>query len=128
MSKSICLLGGPMKLFQYLLVSLVLLLAGGWANLEAIEPSERFAQSTDVDETVSPAEQIPRIQERLLNDEAVLKKIQALQNDPDIRAVLNDSALMEALRAGDLNAVTSNPKFMRLLENPAIQEILEEAR
>jgi hypothetical protein len=117
-----------MKLFQYLLVSLVLLLAGGWANLEAIEPSERFAQSTDVDETVSPAEQIPRIQERLLNDEAVLKKIQALQNDPDIRAVLNDSALMEALRAGDLNAVTSNPKFMRLLENPAIQEILEEAR
>jgi hypothetical protein len=117
-----------MKVSKYLLVSLILMLACGWANLAAAEPGESSVRSTGVDEAVSPAEEIPRIQERLLNDEAILKKIQALQNDPDIQAVLNDSALMDALRAGDLKAVMSNPKFMRLLENPAIQEILEEAR
>jgi hypothetical protein len=116
-----------MKVFQCLMLSLALLLACGFANLEATEPSEPSARSTGVDEAVPPAEQIPRIQERLLNDEAVLKKIQALRNDPDIQAVLNDPALMEALRAGDLNAVMSNAKFMRLFENPDIQEILEEA-
>ena len=45
-----------------------------------------------------------------------------------IQAVLSDTALMDALRAGDLNAVTSNPKFMRLLENPAVQEIMKGVR
>jgi hypothetical protein len=42
--------------------------------------------------------------------------------------VLDDDALMEALRAGNLNALISNPNFMKLLENPAIQEIMKDVR
>jgi len=127
-----------MKDFRILLVSLGLLLAGGWTDWalgaddrgtgEIVESMDRFAQSSGEDETVLPAGQLPRIQERLISDEAVFLKIQALRDDPDIQAVLSDSALMEALRAGDLNAVISNPKFMRLIENPAIQEIMKEVR
>ena len=63
-----------------------------------------------------------------MSDEAVLEKIQALKDDPDVQAVLNDTELMESLRTGDLNAVISNPKFMKLLESPDIQEIIEEVR
>jgi hypothetical protein len=127
-----------MKVLHILLVSLCLLLSGGWPDWtlaaddqaagQADESSGRTVPSDGGDETVLPAGQLPRIQERLINDEAVFQKIQALQDDPDIQAVLSDSALMEALRTGNLNAVTSNPKFMRLLENPAIQEIMKEVR
>jgi hypothetical protein len=127
-----------MKVFYIFLVSLGLLLAGGWTDwglmaadrgtAEAIESKERFAQSSGDEEAVLPAGQLPRIQEKLISDEAVFQKIQALQDDPDIQAVLSDSALMEALQAGDLNGVISNPKFIRLLENPAIQEIMKEVR
>jgi len=125
-----------MKVFHILLVSLGLLLAGVWTDWalgaddrgEIVESRDRFAQSSGDDETVLPAGQLPRIQERLIGDEAVFRKIRALQDDPDIQAVLSDSALMEALRAGDLNGLISNPKFMRLIENPAIQEIMKEVR
>jgi hypothetical protein len=121
-----------MKVFHILLVSLGLLLAGAWTDwglaAEAIESKDRFVRSSGDDETVLPAGQLPRIQERLISEEAVFQKIRALQDDPDIQAVLSDSALMEALRAGNFNALISNPKFMRLLENPAIQEIMKEVR
>jgi len=127
-----------MKVVHIFLVSLGLLLAGGWTDRgpraegqgsgEAVESKGPFVQSTGGDNTVLPPGQLPRIQERLISDEAVFKKIQALQDDPDIQAVLSDPALMDALRAGDLNAVTSNPKFMRLLENPAVQEIMKGVR
>jgi hypothetical protein len=127
-----------MKVFHILLVSLGLLLAGGWTDWgpaaddrgtdETVESRDGFAQSSGDDATVLPAAQLPRIQEKLMSDEAVFQKIQALQDDPDIQAVLSDSALMEALRAGDLNALISSPKFMRLLDKPAIQEIMKEVR
>jgi hypothetical protein len=114
------------------------LLAGGWTDsmvaaeeqpsVQTVESSGPGGPSHDNNEVVLPAGQLPRIQERLINDEAVFQKVQALQDDPDIQAVLSDSALMEALRAGNLAAVISNPKFMRLLENPAIQEIMKEMR
>jgi len=130
--------GVEMKGLQNLLIGLVLLLAGGWAcgNLRAedrtsgavVEPKTRPGRSHGRDETVSPAGQLPRVQERLMSDEAVLEKIQALKDDPDVQAVLNDTELMEALKTGDLNAVISNPKFMKLLESPEIQEIIEEVR
>jgi hypothetical protein len=126
-----------MKVFHICLVSLGLLLAGGWTEQGlraegqgsgAVESEGPSAQSHGGDKTVLPPGQLPRIQEKLISDEAVFKKIQALQDDPDIQAVLSDPALMDALRAGDLNAVTSNPKFMRLLENPAVQEIMKGVR
>jgi hypothetical protein len=127
-----------MKVLHILSVSLCLLLAGGWTGWglaaddqkpgQAVESDRRLAQSHEHDETVLPAGQLPSIQDRLVNDEAVFQKIQALQDDPDIQAVLSDSALMEALRAGNLNGVISNPKFMKLLENPAIQEIMKEVQ
>jgi hypothetical protein len=127
-----------MKVFHIVLVALSCLQVVGWtdwtlaaddqASGQTVESGGRIAPSHGDDDVVLPAGQLPRIQERLINDDAVFQKIQALQDDPDIQAVLSDSALMEALRAGNLNAVTSNPNFMRLLENPAIQEIMEGVR
>lgn len=131
-------LGVRMKVLQILLVSLGLLLAGGWTDgglaaddrgtAESVESREGLTQSSTDNGTALPTGDLPRIQERLISDEAVFRKIQALRDDPDIQAVLGDDALMKALKAGNLNALISNPSFMRLLENPAIQEIMEEVR
>lgn len=127
-----------MKVFHILLVSLGLLLSGGWTGwvvsagsqerVVPVESREGLTQSSTDNGTALPTGDLPRIQERLISDEAVFRKIQALRDDPDIQALLGDDALMEALRAGNLNALISNPNFMRLLENPAIQEIMKEVR
>jgi hypothetical protein len=127
-----------MKVFHILLVSLGLLLAGGWTDgslaaddrgtAEPVESREGLTHSSTDNGTALPTGDLPGIQERLISDEAVFRKIQALRDDPDIQAVLGDDALMEALRAGNLNALISNPNFMKLLENPAIQKIMKEVR
>jgi hypothetical protein len=63
------------------------------------------------------------LQQRMISDEEIMTLILSLQDDPDIKAVLNDPELMQAVNSGDIATLTSNPKFMKLLENPKIMQI-----
>lgn len=63
------------------------------------------------------------IQQQLLHDGEVLDLIKALQNDPQIQAILNDPQLLQAIAAGDVQALMTNEKFKALIDNPKIQEI-----
>ena len=47
----------------------------------------------------------------------------ALENDPQLQDVLQDPAVMDAIRAGNLDALQQNAKVRRLMDNPKIQEI-----
>lgn len=65
--------------------------------------------------------------DRMTGDEEIMRLIPALANDPDMQAVLNDQDIMNAVRAGDIQALTSNPRFMKLLDKPAIRSIIEKS-
>jgi hypothetical protein len=49
--------------------------------------------------------------------------VSALENDPQRQDVLQDPAIMDAIRAGNLDALEQNAKVQRLMDNPKIQEI-----
>ena len=49
--------------------------------------------------------------------------VQALQDDPEMQALLSDPKFMAAAQAGDIGALLSDPRFMKLLDNPQIKEI-----
>jgi hypothetical protein len=68
-------------------------------------------------------DQITVLQEHMASDQNSLDSITALQDDPDVRAVLEDPELMKAVASGDIAALTANPKFQKMLENPALQSI-----
>jgi len=68
-------------------------------------------------------DQYQELQQKMMGDPDIINRILLLQNDPDIQAVLKDPAIMKAINAGDFNALMSNPKFMKLLNNPKIQDI-----
>jgi hypothetical protein len=68
-------------------------------------------------------DQIQQLQQKMMSDEDVVQMILSLQNDPDVQKILQDPEIMKAVNAGDMNALLSNPKFMKLLENPTIQDI-----
>jgi hypothetical protein len=63
------------------------------------------------------------LQNRILTDDGIMAIVQALQDDPDIKAVLEDPKLMAAIKAGDTNTLMTDPRFMRLMANPRVQEI-----
>lgn len=67
--------------------------------------------------------QLDGIQDRMANDPEAMRAISALQDSPELKAVLDDPALMEALGKGDIDKVLSNPKVARLAADPRVQEL-----
>ncbi len=66
---------------------------------------------------------IQDLRNRIQSNPEALQMIMELQNDPDVQAVLSDPEIMGAAEAGDLEKLLSNPKMIKLLQNPIIQEI-----
>ncbi len=63
------------------------------------------------------------LKERMMNDEGIMALIRALKDDPDMRALLSDPAMMSAVQAGDIGTLLNNPAFLKMLNNPRVREI-----
>lgn len=68
-------------------------------------------------------QKVEDLRNRVLADPEALQMIMGLQDDPDVQAVLNDAEIMSAAEAGDFDKLLSNPKIIKLLQNPIIQKI-----
>jgi hypothetical protein len=68
-------------------------------------------------------DQVSALQDRMMNDEEIMKLIMALRDDPEMQAILNDPSVLKAVTEGDLDTLSRNPRFMRLLENARVKEI-----
>ena len=94
-------------------ILLNLLLAGILSNSLHAEPPPPGS--------VTP--QVQELQQKMLGDDQSMALILSLKDDPEVQALLNDPAVLEAVQAGDLAALTANPRFMKLLENAKVREI-----
>ena len=86
------------------------------SKIRAIRSTETSGISEDT---------VQALQEKMMGNEEVFAMILSLQYDPDFQAVFQDPDIMRAVGEGDIDALLSNPKFLKLLENPAIQDIEE---
>jgi hypothetical protein len=98
------------------LVSVFFLSGDGFSGMAAAEETARHL-------TAAETEQVRTLQERMLNDTEIMAQIQALQNDPEMQALLSDQSVLDAVTAGDISTLTRNPRFMRLLENARVKDI-----
>jgi len=69
---------------------------------------------------------IQAMQQSIMANQEILKMIMNLHDDPEIQSILKDPEIMNAVNAGDVNALIANPKFMRLLEKAEIKAITGE--
>ena len=76
----------------------------------------------------SAAGEIRSLQERMLSDQGIVKLIQSLQNDPEFTRILEDPEIMKAVQAGDIAALSANPRFMNLLRNSTVHEIQQKIK
>lgn len=70
-----------------------------------------------------PDEMLDSVRQRIQGDPEVMGMIGSLQDDPDFQEVLKDPAVMAAVYSGDVSALLANPKFMKILNSHAVQEI-----
>lgn len=74
------------------------------------------------------AEQARSVQGKIMGDKEIMGLILSLQGDPDFQKILADPEVMRAVSAGDITALTANPKFMQLLNNPTVQRIQQKVQ
>ena len=73
--------------------------------------------------TESGRDPLKTIEQKMLNDDDIRTMLLALESDPDFKEILEDSEIMEEVLSGDITSLMSNPKFLKLFDNPTIQEI-----
>ncbi|HAI68257.1 MAG TPA: hypothetical protein DCM38_02345 [Gammaproteobacteria bacterium] len=59
----------------------------------------------------------------MMSNPDIMNVILSLQNDPDFQSALQEPDVMKAISSGNLDALISNPTFMKLLEHPQVQEL-----
>jgi len=69
---------------------------------------------------------IQTLQQSMTQNPQIMEMIQTLQNDPEIQSLIQDKDIMEAVTAGDINTLMSDPEFIKIFENPSIQQIQKE--
>jgi hypothetical protein len=87
----------------------------------SVVPGMAAEGSAAAPSSVTP--QVQDLQEKMLNDQGIMDLIKALQDDPEMRALLTDPQVQEAVQAGDVGTLLAYPRFMQILNNPRVKEI-----
>lgn len=97
------------------------------ARIRAIELDGTASHPERSDSAQQSASQhIESLQKQLAGNQDLLGKIMALQNDPDIRRVLDDKALLNAIARRDLDQLRQHPSIQKLLDNPQLRVIIDQ--
>lgn len=82
------------------------------------------AKGKQTDSAQTPTEaQVQALQQLMVGDKEIITMILSLLNDPEVQKILEDPSIIKALNSGDMEALISNPKFMKLLDNRAVKDI-----
>ena len=68
---------------------------------------------------------ITNAQNKILANPDAMKDIQTLASDPEVVALMNDPALLQAVQSKDLAAIQANPRTQQLMSNPKIKALIE---
>lgn len=82
------------------------------------DPGFKQTQSNDL-----YSGKIETIRNKLTSDPETMNMINSLQNDPQIKDIINDPEIIKAIKSGDTNSLMNNEKLIRLQSNPVIQDI-----
>ena len=87
------------------------------------EPRAKVKGKGQAFKTTGTEAQVHALQQLMMGDPELIRMLLTLLNDPDVQGILQDPSIIEAVNAGDIEGLISNPKFMKLLENPTVQDI-----
>lgn len=71
---------------------------------------------------IAPAS-LQNIQQKMMNDDGIMTLITALQDDPEVRALLADPKVVEAVLAGNFGVLLDDPRIQKLMNAPQVREI-----
>lgn len=102
----------------------------GNVQIEGHEILDILSAESSAVSSASPVfsdKEILKHKQRIINDPEMMRLLQELAQDESILQALSQPGLMNALMSGDLNQIQNDPAFKKILENPLIQRMIQEA-
>ena len=94
--------------------------------------SIRMGSGDTAGKSVSPPAPAPDVTaqiktqaEAMMRDPSIMDTISSLSQDEDVMRVMQDPAIMKAVKEGDIASLMSNDKFMQILNDPNVQAIVK---
>ena len=78
--------------------------------------------------TSGTGSEVRSLQEKMMSDKEIMTMIESLKDDQDFKKLLQDPEVMKAVQTGDIAALTANPQFMKLLNNPTVKDIQKKVK
>ena len=63
------------------------------------------------------------LRNRVMTNPQTMAMVMGLQDEPEVKEVLQDEEILKAMEKGDVEWLMANPKIQRLLQNPKVQEV-----
>ena len=103
--------------------------AGTTPSTSATAPNSAAAPTSAATPNPPPgpgvqAVDLAAIQQQLLGNPQTMEAITRMQSDPGIQAALADPQFVAMIMSGNVEALRTDPRFQRLLENPAIRALI----
>jgi len=98
-------------------------------TMGAAKPADKsVTTSSPTPDASAPAAsaRIENLSKAIMADPGMMDRLSSLSQDPDVMQVLRDPEIMKAVNAGDLASLMSNQKFMQMLNNSTIQDIVKQ--
>ena len=89
------------------------------ARAKIVTIDQKNAKSEEIDQTYAALKA-----DVMANPEA-LNGIMALQNDPEVRTLLNNPEILKAIQSLDLNALSNDPQILQFMQRPEVRQINE---
>jgi len=96
------------------------------SHLGLLKIEDSKVRSIDSGDSNASFGDLQGLQNMIMSSPDLMNTIMSLQDDPDFQAALQNPEVMRAVSSGDVNALLSNPLFMKLIENPRVKEIVQE--
>lgn len=90
-------------------------------------PAKNIGTGSQVQASGDFGRQTRAMQQQFVANPEIMGIIMSLAEDPVVQEVLADPKIMEAMAAGDMDALAANPKFMNLMNHPKIKIITKKA-
>lgn len=64
----------------------------------------------------------------LMKDPEAMRVVASMASDPNFRELLDDPAVVAALKSGDMATLLKNPRFLAIMQDPKMQELATKVR
>jgi hypothetical protein len=94
------------------------------SEIRAVRPEGGPSAGSGAESGSGYGSEIQSLQQQMVANPEIVKLLNALANDPEVRAALADPELMRLVTSGNLAALQHNPRFQSLMNHPEIQAIM----